>query len=443
MDALEKSSLATAALGGEGAIIHAAGLGGGMLGRGIGQAFGAKTPEEAKQARLSEVAAQFPDLDTNDPEQLTQVQSALWQAGLYDQANQVGEQAREAYKSQTDRIAAEKTTAGAGTEFERYIMSKAMACNGDVACLQKVTELRDAHYQSNDGQGTAKYQNVLKTSQSLVNQYGGTIANAVDFVWMNPTGTAAFDLGTAYQRFLEQLDMDKQPTGDAEAGEVVPADDESVPVSYAPRTLEQLDDDIGSNSRLMTGAPPQDIPGLKARSDYLNNLKDSLHKHLDNIRNYAKDNVQPIGNELKNISDVRTFWSEAEQGNVLAINRLKTSLAKLGGDNRVGIQEVQTTLGGGDILLRLERGLVDLLAGSLIEKDADDVKRIIDALYAKYNEKMSGVIDRGRGAYSGVVADKYLDMYLPRPSAPQVTPEEREAARAEYYRRHPEQAGGH
>ena len=75
------------------AITRASAGAGGMLGQGIGQALGGQTPAMAKQQALQGIAAQFPDLDPGDPTQLRKVQSALWQAGLYDQANQVGEQA--------------------------------------------------------------------------------------------------------------------------------------------------------------------------------------------------------------------------------------------------------------------------------------------------------------------------------------------------------------
>ena len=91
---------------------------------------------------------------------------------------------------------------------------------------------------------------------------------------------------------------------------------------------------------------------------------------------------------------------------------------------------MQTTLGGGDILERLKRGVNSILSGDLTQKDEEDVKRIIDALYAKYSNKMRDVVDRGRGAYSGVVADQYLNLHLPRYESSQFTQEEREAAKA-------------
>jgi len=138
------------------AMTRAAAGAGGMLGKGISRAFGGMTPLEAKQAKMQEVIAQFPDLDPSDPGQLEEVEAALWNAGLYDQAKMVGEQAVKRYEAQTGRITAMKPSGGAGsTEFERYITSKALACNGDPACLQEVAQLRDAHYQNKSrGEGT-------------------------------------------------------------------------------------------------------------------------------------------------------------------------------------------------------------------------------------------------------------------------------------------------
>lgn len=104
MEDLEKSAATLAALQPGRGSVYAAGMAGGMLGRGLGQAFGAQTPMEAKQAKLGEIQAQFPDLDPSNPEQLRQVQAALLQAGLYDQAYMVGDKANEAEKTITERL---------------------------------------------------------------------------------------------------------------------------------------------------------------------------------------------------------------------------------------------------------------------------------------------------------------------------------------------------
>lgn len=355
----------------------AAGMGGGMLGRGIGHALGMQTPGEAKQAKMQEIAAQFPDLDPGDPAQLRQVQSALWQGGLYDASAKVG-----------DMIKEDKTT--------------------------------------------ATHQNNMAKAKALVDEHGGDIRTAFNYVVTHPTGQVAFDLGAGYERFLGGGDAS------VEVGEVQEwSADETIPVTSSPPTIEEL---MAERERLANsgiGAPPQDKASIALQVESVEYQQKSVEKTLDRLERYSKDNVFPIRNELNNISDVETFWNESVQGNIAAKNRLKTALTKMGGDNRVGIQEVQTALGGGDILERLFRGANDLFSGDLTEKDASDVKRIIDALNAKYREKMADAVDRGRGAYSGVVAPQYLDAYLPRTSGTQTSssPEERAAAIEELRRR--------
>ena len=367
------------------AMTRAAAGAGGMLGKGISRAFGGMTPLEAKQAKMQEVIAQFPDLDPSDPGQLEEVEAALWNAGLYDQAKMVGEQAVKRYEAQTGRI----TAAGKGSA------------------------------------GTAKHQNDIYRARALVQEHGGDLQTAYNYVVTHPTGQVAFDLGVGYERFLGGKTAD----ADVEIGDEF---DDSIPVTSTPPTLESITAEKGRLANIMTGAAPQDMPSLQAQLKNVESQEQSVNQTLTRLEKFSKDNVKPIGNELKNISDVRTFWDEAVQGNIAAVNRLKTSLAKLGGDNRVGIQEVQTTLGGGDIIERLKRSVNSIVSGDLTAKDAEDVKRIIDALDIKYNEKMSGVIDRGRGAFGGVAADQYLDAYLPRVKSPRVpsvvTPEQKAQA---------------
>lgn len=152
MEGLERSAATLANLQPGRGSVYAAGMAGGMLGKGLGKAFGGVTPLEAKQQALQGVMVQFPDLDPTDPEQLGQVSSALRQAGLYEQALEVGKQARDAFE-----IRKKAVSSGSSTEFERHIMTKAMECNGDTACLQKVKKLRDAHYanKARGGDGTA------------------------------------------------------------------------------------------------------------------------------------------------------------------------------------------------------------------------------------------------------------------------------------------------
>ena len=137
MDALEKSSLATAALGGEGAIIHAAGLGGGMLGRGIGQAFGAKTPEEAKMAKMQEIQAQFGHLDMALPENMRKVQDAFWQAGLYDQSREVADMIHVAETDISNRLTLLKSSAEEKGTMAQYMDAAAKMVknpDGTVGC---------------------------------------------------------------------------------------------------------------------------------------------------------------------------------------------------------------------------------------------------------------------------------------------------------------------
>ena len=64
MDDLRDRAYKTGSLGGRGAIIEAATLGGGMLGRGASRAFGALPQAEAKQAKINEMMGQFPNPTT-------------------------------------------------------------------------------------------------------------------------------------------------------------------------------------------------------------------------------------------------------------------------------------------------------------------------------------------------------------------------------------------
>jgi hypothetical protein len=61
MDDLRDSAYKTGSLGGRGAIIEAATLGGGMLGRGASRAFGGLPQAEAKQAKIQELKQKFPN----------------------------------------------------------------------------------------------------------------------------------------------------------------------------------------------------------------------------------------------------------------------------------------------------------------------------------------------------------------------------------------------
>lgn len=133
------------------AITRAAAGAGGMLGRGVSKAFGGVTPMEAKQAKFAEIHAQFADADITDPDVLGQISNALIQGGLYEQGYAVQERQRKTIETRKKSV-----SAGASTEFERHIMTRAMECDGDPACLQKVKELRDAHYanKARGGDGT-------------------------------------------------------------------------------------------------------------------------------------------------------------------------------------------------------------------------------------------------------------------------------------------------
>lgn len=61
---LRSASFDAASLGGYKTMAAIAGEAGGMLGQGIGQAFGALQPEEAKQAKINEMMGQFPNPTT-------------------------------------------------------------------------------------------------------------------------------------------------------------------------------------------------------------------------------------------------------------------------------------------------------------------------------------------------------------------------------------------
>ena len=137
MEDLEKSAATLAALQPGRGSVYAAGMAGGMLGRGIGQAFGAQTPEEAKMSKMQEIQAQFPDLDIRDPKQLGEVQSALWQAGLYDASMQVGDMISTAESDITNRLTALKRSKEKAGTMEQYMdTAAAMIKNpdGTVGC---------------------------------------------------------------------------------------------------------------------------------------------------------------------------------------------------------------------------------------------------------------------------------------------------------------------
>jgi len=138
MEDLEKSAATLAALQPGRGSVYAAGMAGGMLGRGIGQAFGAHTPAEAKQAKMQEIQAQFGDLDMSQPENMRKVQSAFWQAGLYDQADKVADMINE-------RITAEKTTASQ----EREALLK--QCNESGDPNSRACQMYDAKIASEKG----------------------------------------------------------------------------------------------------------------------------------------------------------------------------------------------------------------------------------------------------------------------------------------------------
>ena len=97
---------------------------------------------------------QFPDLDPTDPEQLGQVSSALRQAGLYEQALEVGKQARDAFEKK-------KVTKGSGTEIERWYGAAVKACKGDAACIEDAYKKYEAKVTSTGkGAASTKHTNV-------------------------------------------------------------------------------------------------------------------------------------------------------------------------------------------------------------------------------------------------------------------------------------------
>ena len=129
------------------AMTRAAAGAGGMLGKGISRAFGGMTPLEAKQAKMQEVIAQFPDLDPSDPGQLEEVEAALWNAGLYDQAKMVGEQAVKRYEAKTGRITAMKKSAAG---FKQALLDR---CNaGDARACRRF----DAETSAEESQALAE-----------------------------------------------------------------------------------------------------------------------------------------------------------------------------------------------------------------------------------------------------------------------------------------------
>lgn len=148
MEDLEKSAATLAALQPGRGSVYAAGMAGGMLGRGLGQAFGAHTPAEAKQAKMAEIQAQFEGLRMDDPENMRKVQSAFWQAGLYDEANKVADMISTAESDITSRLTALKTSRAEKGTMEKYMDTAAkmvenpdgtLGCDWttDAACKRK------------------------------------------------------------------------------------------------------------------------------------------------------------------------------------------------------------------------------------------------------------------------------------------------------------------
>lgn len=97
---LEQSALDLARVPAGRVSVATAGMAGGMLGRGIGQALGGMTPEEEKQQRLMDIQSKFADLDMSQPDNMRKVGNALMRE-FPDMAMQVFEMAKAAQPAST------------------------------------------------------------------------------------------------------------------------------------------------------------------------------------------------------------------------------------------------------------------------------------------------------------------------------------------------------
>ena len=244
------------------------------LGRGIRQATGMQSPEdraimsqEAKMQAVKQIYGAAQNLDMSKQESYQTLARMFHSKGMMAEAMKVTEAGRKYFEARTARIKANKPTS--------------------------------------KGAGTAAYKNAVSRAKALVSQHGGDLTGALDYVLMNPTGSTSFDLGVGYQRFLEK----KGEPGvgvSIGVGTASPVEEESSD-THLP-TFENIEAERGVLSRQLVDAAPQDRKLIEAQFRALNQKENSLRASVREVADFAKTNIKPIGNELKNISDVRTFW---------------------------------------------------------------------------------------------------------------------------------------
>jgi hypothetical protein len=151
MDDLRDSAYKTGSLGGRGAIIEAATLGGGMLGRGASRAFGGLPQAEAKQAKIQELMQLHPNPESY--EDFMAVANDLKNAGLmaeYEKAFEMAQKLKPTGVKQSafgEKLAFIKAKKDAGeplTDIEKKILGGGTTVNvgaGDTAYGKEIGKI--------------------------------------------------------------------------------------------------------------------------------------------------------------------------------------------------------------------------------------------------------------------------------------------------------------
>jgi len=479
MEDLEKSAATLATLQPGRGSVYAAGMAGGMLGRGIGQAFGAQTPLEAKQAKLQEIQAQFEGQDITDPEVLGRIAQALIQGGLPDQGYSVLEQSREQKKAETSRITANRPAgSSSGTAKERWRDYQILACKDDTACIDKVnaeyTQMlkggagsesgghkninqdpvsgkfygynkdtnkvewisapdvslpeSDTHKNINQDPVSGNFYGYNKdtgkmefiesptislqettpvsiqqdelTAESLVNQHGGTLEQALDFVRTHPTGTTAYDLGYEYRNRLIK------PAPTTTAGTQ----------TETTRPVPELSDLQGKMTSLFAeqeaASAPQQRQAIGRKIEAISSQMDRLDKEEEKTRTYYEKQVAPVVAQLDQASELSALFSLSSKGNVPATQQMKMALTKLGGDNRVSAPEVKAVTGGGDIVRRFNEAVHEWLKGGLSPANQRDIGQIIGNMQRLYTEIYNNKVSKGLSRFGKTASPSVVGLYL-------------------------------